>query len=89
MRRGVKSKLPGLTQVVWEDSWSNHSYNYTEEEIQKETPKVLVSCGFVCRDDKSGITLALEVDDCNSKRSFRHVQHIPRAMIRSVKKVKL
>ena len=80
----AKPVIGDTVRIKWEDSWSNQSYCYTQKEIQAEKPKILESRGILCRNDKMGMTLAIEVEVDEPYR-FRHVQHIPRAMIRKIK----
>lgn len=71
-----------VVEITWEDAWSENGY-YTLDSISKEKPYMTYSYGLVIRDDESGVTIAREKFNQDSR--FRSVQHIPRGMITKVR----
>lgn len=75
-------KLPKIAQVDWDDAWSNSLRSYRDEDLRSEVPARLHSVGYLIRNDKNGVCLAMEreLDDGIS----RHVCFIPRGIVRKV-----
>jgi hypothetical protein len=76
------TNLKPIVRVDWEDAWSSTG-DYNQDDIDLHEPLICHSAGFLVRDDKSGVTLAVEIFD-ESDDPFRKVQHIPRGMVRKV-----
>jgi hypothetical protein len=72
-----------VLQIDWEDAWSNGDM-WTKAEVEKTKPLIMILYGYCLRDDKSGITVAMERRHTGDDK-YRIVWHVPRAMIRKVR----
>lgn len=81
----AKNNLHKYVRVVWEDAWNGNGGYYSDKDIHEQTPLILECSGYCIRDNKGGISLATTrpVSE-NGRIEYRHVQHIPRAMVRKV-----
>jgi hypothetical protein len=79
-------RTPPIVEVIWEDSWANNNYNYTDEAFKAEGPLILHNVGYLIQNDKRGVGLALErnVKATNS----RNVSFIPRMLIKKMCKIR-
>lgn len=81
------SKRP-LAVVEWNDAWIDGNDPVTLSEVHVEhKPKVIITLGYILRDDDSGISLANEYYEDESV--YRGRTFIPRGMIKSVTHFKL
>lgn len=79
---GKLSHVGKNVSVVWEDAWANSGNYYTPEDIGEEQPLVVEILGRCIRENKDGITLAMEI---LPDGRFRHAFHVPRGMVRKVR----
>lgn len=84
----AKSNLNKYVVVTWEDAWHNGHGYMSSERIHKETPLILESIGYCIRDNKDGVSMGSTIPtdtEGGITVEYRHVQHIPRAMVRKVR----
>ena len=67
--------------VDWEDAWSDGQGIYTEEELKKDSPFKIQSCGILVVNNKQGVYLAKQRFQ---NGNFKGILHIPKAMGRKV-----
>lgn len=80
----MKLKLGDPVRIDWEDAWSNSNAYFTFKNIKEEKPYIGHAVGELIQNDRSGMTVAIE---CFGNR-HRHIEHIPRSLIRKVKRLR-
>ena len=82
----AKTNLNKYVRVLWEDAWNGNGSYFTADSVSRATPLLLECSGYCIRDNKDGISMAstVPIDGNYGPPEYRHVQHIPRAMVRKV-----
>jgi hypothetical protein len=80
----VKHPWP-VAVVTWRDAWIYPHVQIAADEI-RHSPVIQHTVGFVIREDKAGVTLAMEYGD--QEKDLRTTYFIPRDMIVRVTRVK-
>lgn len=80
----AKIKLGFPVEVTWEDAFQHGDYE-TPQEALEHSKMILLSSGYLLRQDKKAVCLGM---DKLPDGRFRDIKHIPRGMVVRVKGLK-